>query len=147
MLYQINEETKHKVKQFYITVHEDRYQMHLTATKCGVDWNVVLLSGEGHHVGAVALGVPGYIDNDRARPTVSVSSLCINGHRDDELARLIATELAQKLEATVVVTVGLHGRKDTAEEMGSLCNTAMICCRKFIEQVSITDWGMKRRDI
>ncbi len=147
MLYQINEETKHKVKQFYITVHEDRHQVHLTATKCGLDWNIVLLSGKGHHVGAVALGVPGYIDNNRNCPTVSVSSLCINGHRDDELARLIAAELGQKLEATVVVTVGLHKEQDTTEEISYLCNIAMICCRKFVEQVNLTDWGMKRRDI
>ena len=141
MLYQIQEETKHELKQFHILVHEDRFQVHLTAMQCGKDWNVLLIGGEKHHVGAIALGVPGYIDEDRSRPTVSVSSLCVTGHKDDELARMAAEELVKNLAARVVVVVGIHLDKATPKEISSICNAAMTCCKKLEEQIDLTKVG------
>lgn len=139
MLYQINEGPQHSLKQYSITVHEDRYQVHLIAIRCGRDWNVVISGGDSHHVGASVLGIPAFIGGDADRPTVSVSSLCVPGHKDDELARLVACELAQYFSATVSVTVGLHIDKASAEDISRLCKAAMLCSKRLEEQVKMTD--------
>ncbi len=139
MLYQINEGSQHSLKQYSITVHEDRYQVHLVAIRCGRDWNVVISGGDGPHVGAVALGMPAYIDGDGDRPTVTLSSLCVPGHKDDELARLVACELARHFRAAVSVTVGLHIDKASAEDISRLCKVAMLCSKRLEEQVKMTD--------
>lgn len=141
MLYQINEETQRSLKQYVITIHEGRYEVHLMAVRCGVDWNVIITGGDRHHVGALALGVPAYIEGDRNRPTVSVSSLCVPGHKDDELARLAVCELVQHFSTAVSVSVGIHMDKASGEDISWFCKAALLCCRKLEEQVEMTDCG------
>ncbi len=139
MLYQINEKTQHSLKQYTITIHEDKYQVHLIATRCGRDWNVILAGGDSHHVGAAVLGIPAYIDGDRNRPTVTLSSMCVPGHKDDELAQLVACELVRHFSATVSVSVGIHMDQASAEDIRWFSKAALLCSRRLEEQVKMTD--------
>ena len=69
---------------------------------------VNLLGGSGPHIGAVAVAIP---RPSLARPgkrSATTSVFALVGHKDDELARFVATELARALGITVVVTAGVH---------------------------------------
>jgi gallate decarboxylase subunit D len=70
--------------------------------------SVNLLGGEAPHVGAVAVAIP---RASRARPaqrSATTSVLALVGHKDDELARSMASALARRLAVTAVVTAGVH---------------------------------------
>jgi hypothetical protein len=69
---------------------------------------VTLVGGERPHVGAVAIGIPrpSLARPDRRSATTSV--LTVTGHKDDELARPLAHELARRLGQTAVVVAGVH---------------------------------------
>jgi len=84
---------------------------------CGPDISVCFGGGEAHHIGAVALGIPRPSLADSSMPSASASVLCVTGHKEDQLARAAALELATLFACRVNVTVGLHVDGATAEDI------------------------------
>ncbi len=86
--------------------------------------SVNLLGGDDPHIGAVAVAIP---RASRARPgqrsaTTSVHALV--GHKDDELARSMASDLARQLAITVVVTAGVHLRRARPSDIAVVVRNA-----------------------
>lgn len=96
------------------------YALTAVVTRCGEDMVVTIGGGTAPHVGAVALGLPRLSLKQDGSYSASVSVFCVPEHKDDELARLAALELASGLRTRVVVTVGLHVDVATREELGAL---------------------------
>ena len=69
---------------------------------------VNLLGGSEPHIGAVAVAIPRPSLARPGRRSATTSVLALVGHKDDELARFVATQLARALGVTVVVTAGVH---------------------------------------
>jgi gallate decarboxylase subunit D len=70
--------------------------------------SVNLLGGDAPHVGAVAVAIPRASHARPARRSATTSVLALVGHKDDELARSMASALARRLAVTAVVTAGVH---------------------------------------
>ena len=70
--------------------------------------SVNLLGGEVPHIGAVAVGIPRSSLARSARQSASTSVFALVGHKEDEMARSMATELARRLGITSVVVAGVH---------------------------------------
>lgn len=87
---------------------------------CGPDITVCCGGGEAHHIGAVALAVPRPSLADNSLPSASASVLCVTGHKEDELVRASALELATLFGCRVNVTGGLHINGATAEDIHTL---------------------------
>lgn len=75
---------------------------------CGADICVCFGGGAAPHIGAVALGIPRPSLADGSLLSASASVLCVTGHKEDELARAAALQLATRFGCRVNVTVGLH---------------------------------------
>lgn len=74
----------------------------------GEDLVVVVGGGERPHVGCVVLAVP-YPSKDRpGRWSASCSVLTIPPHKEETIARGIASRLAGELGRVAVVTAGVH---------------------------------------
>ncbi len=72
---------------------------------------VNLVGGEVPHIGAVAVSIPrSSLANSRQR-SATTSVFTILGHKEDELARPVAAELARTLDRTTVVVAGVHLRR------------------------------------
>lgn len=84
---------------------------------CGPDISVCVGGGEAHHIGAVALSIPRPSLADSSAPSASASVLCVTGHKEDEIARAAALDLATAFGCRVNVTVGLHVDDATAEDI------------------------------
>lgn len=84
---------------------------------CGPDISVCFGGGEAHHIGAVALSIPRPSLADSSMPSASASVLCVTGHKEDQLARAAALELATLFGCRVNVTVGLHVDGATADDI------------------------------
>ncbi len=74
----------------------------------GKDTSVALQSGEAGHIGAVAVSQarPSLSDDGSCSATTSVIALL--GHKEDELARAVASRLARALGGVVSVACGVH---------------------------------------
>ncbi|WP_338824511.1 hypothetical protein MHOCP_01050 [Moorella humiferrea] len=78
-----------------------------------------LMGGTKYHVGAVALGLPRpSLKGDKTSATTSV--LAVLGHKDDELARPAAAQMAARLQMPAVVVAGVHIDKAAPAELALL---------------------------
>jgi len=94
-----------------------RHRVEAVIAFCGPDISVSFGGGESPHIGAVALGIPRQSLADASKPSASASVLCVTGHKEDELARSAALELATLFACRVTVTAGLHIDDATAEDI------------------------------
>ncbi len=100
-----------------ITLNENtKYELTLVAQWCGKDLNVSIFGGDTPHIGAVALAIAnieGY--NRKYSPTINV--LTVIDHKDDEIARFAAKDLAIYFNCQVVVTAGVHIDDATKDDL------------------------------
>lgn len=94
--------------------HEGRLALCLRLVAQGADLHAFLLGGEDH-VGAVALAAPGEAPCVCERP----------GHREGELAGLVARRLSQGLGCAVSVSSGIHFAAISRAEISAVENMAM----------------------
>jgi len=103
-----------------LTATRGRLTLRMTCVGLGRDWSVTLSGGDRAHLGAVALA--------QARPSLeagggtsaTTSVLALLGHKEDDLARTLAAELAAKLDAVVCVGCGIHLDGITGEELAAV---------------------------
>lgn len=108
------------MKTLTVSAGEHPYAVEAIAVFCGPDLAVSFIGGDGPHIGAVALGIPRPSLADASAPSASASVLCVTAHKEDELARNAALELATAVGCRVNVTVGLHVNSATGEQIRQL---------------------------
>jgi gallate decarboxylase subunit D len=89
--------------------------------------SIDLLGGDRPHVGAVAIGIPRPSLAARGRRSATTSVFAVVGHKEDELARAMATELARRLDAIVVVVAGVHLERARPVDLAQVMRNAQAC--------------------
>lgn len=112
---------------FQIESGKGRYQVQLVAFLCGKDLSVTITGGETPHIGAVCLA-----QFERERVSATVSTICVYGHRDDQLAMMCAKNISSKLKCTVTVSVGIHIDNAASGEIKLLTQNCMDCVEKLL---------------
>jgi hypothetical protein len=93
-----------------ITVEDPDSGRSMTAwfTMVGRDLVVAVGGGERPHVGCVVVATPNAGVGNSATRSASCSVLTIPPHKEEPIARGIATRLAERLGTVAVVTAGVH---------------------------------------
>jgi len=104
---------------------EGRCHISLILIDTGNGLNGLLTGGEKPHVGGVVLALP--------RPSLSgkgwsadVYITPVSGHKDVDVAKTVAEQLARELRCPVVVTAGIHSDQLCPEELSEIishCDT------------------------
>jgi hypothetical protein len=81
-----------------LTETAGRLTIHLRAERVGADWSIAIFGGDRPHIGAVAL----------ADPSGQCQVICMPNHREGDIAKHFAANLAGSLGATVCVSCGIH---------------------------------------
>ncbi len=96
---------------------------------------VNLVGGEVPHIGAVAVSIPRpSLANPRQR-SATTSVITVVGHKEDELARPIAAELARTLDRTTVVVAGVHIRGASPADLARIFENAGRAVEVIIAKV------------
>ena len=93
---------------------------------------VHLMGGTKPHVGAVALGIPRLSLKGRGR-SATTSVLTVLNHKDDELARPAAADLAAGYNCPVVVIAGVHIDDARPEELALIQTNACRAVRGVLK--------------
>ena len=96
---------------------------------------VTLVGGDVPHVGAVAVSIPRPSLRNARRRSATTSVLAIPGHKEDELARPIAAELARALGRTTVVVAGIHIKRARQEDIERVVGNAGRALEAIIARV------------
>ena len=112
------------------------HRVEVAAFSCGKDIVVVIEGGTRYHVGAVALAVPRPSIADPGKVSASASVLCVTGHKEDELARNIALQMASFLNCTVTVIAGIHINEANAQNISELTANCTYAIKKLMDKIS-----------
>jgi hypothetical protein len=100
---------------------EGKHMLDATVLFCGADLALIIGGGSKPHIGACALAVPRpSLDNKAGGVSSSASVICVSGHKEDQLAREAAVELAAAYNCVVAVSIGMHVDNATIEDISQL---------------------------
>lgn len=108
------------MKEDVLTLDDGDFSLWAHAQQCGKDWSITIGGGTRSHIGAVAIGLPRPSLTDTEITSASVSSFCVPGHKDDEVARDAAYQLSSVLDCCVSVACGIHVDDASSEDVERL---------------------------
>jgi hypothetical protein len=98
------------------------YRIVAVVVLCGEDVTIVAGGGSRPHIGAVATAISLPSLKDPGRLTTTASVMSVPGHKEDQVVRAAALQLAKTLETTVTVSAGLHVDNATPADIEQLVN-------------------------
>jgi hypothetical protein len=101
----------------------------------GEDLVVAVGGGERPHVGVLVLAQPVPSKKDPGRLSVSCSVVTIPPHKEEPIARGIATHLAKTLGRITVVTAGVHDDNIDADGIQTYLRLGEDLAEKLAEQL------------
>jgi len=104
--------------------------------------SVNLVGGTVPHIGAVAIGLPRPSLARPERRSATTSVFALVGHKDDEMARFVATELARHLGIAVVVTAGVHHPRARSSDIAAVMRNAGDAVKTILADAAL---GRRRR--
>ena len=107
--------------------------------------SVNCLGGEVPHIGAVAISIPRASLARPGRRSATTSVFALTGHKDDELARSMASELARRLGVTAVVVAGVHVARATRSDIAAVLRNADEAVRAIVASAVPTRSHGRRR--
>lgn len=124
------------IGHFNVKVGEPPHLVEAEVVVAGDDLNLYIGGGQRYHIGAVALAVPRKSLASDAN-SASVSVLCVVGHKEDEIARQAALELAASSGCNVNVAVGMHIDQATQADIQVLFENFQKVLSKIKENLSL----------
>jgi len=94
--------------EFTLKTDEGEYDLEASVRLIGQDLLVAIWGGEKPHIGAVSVAKPRPSLKDPKVTSATASVICLEAHKEDELAKAVSEVLASILNTQVVVTAGIH---------------------------------------
>ena len=112
-----------------------KHSIEAVALLCGGDLSVTICGGETWHIGAAALAAPRPSLKDPEEVSASASVICLVGHKEDEVARHAALELATTFSCNVNVAVGIHVDNATKADLAQLWENYKVALNLLKEKL------------
>lgn len=119
------------LKKINVNEGNGKYSIILDVTLTSDGMAVQLFGGEKPHVGAMVLSVPRASLADKKQLSCNSIVVPLLGHKDDEVAKPIAEQLACYYGQPVSVTAGIHIDNATPGDIEIL----RVNCRKAVEKL------------
>ena len=100
-------------------------------TRVGEDYHLLLTGGTKPHIGCTVLAVPRPSLSGNGKRSSTSSVINLPGHKDEQICRYLAEQLAAQKNAVVVCTGGFHMDNLNRKQIGQIVEAAEKMCRKF----------------
>ena len=98
------------LKPVLVQTQSGAYDLTASVASIGHDLLVAIWGGKPH-IGAVALAQARKSGKDPEKESATSSVLCILGHKEDYVVKVVSERLASLANCSVVVTAGMHWDK------------------------------------
>lgn len=88
----------------------------------GQDYIILLEGGDSPHIGCAVMAVPRPSLTGDGSMGSTASVLNLTGHKDEEVCRYLAEQVAKKKGAVTVCTGGIHVENITSEQITEIMN-------------------------
>jgi hypothetical protein len=124
---------------FWVEDPESGRRIGATVTAVGDDLVVAVGGGERPHVGCVVLAQPAPSNVRAGAWSVSCSVLTIPPHKEEPIARGVATRIAEVFGRVTVVTAGVHDDHLDAEGIAVYLRLGEELAEKIVTHLSSPD--------
>jgi gallate decarboxylase subunit D len=107
-----------------LTRERGRVALRLVCVPMGRDLAVTLDGGDRSHIGAVAVSQPRPSHGEGGGLSATTSVITLPGHKEDDLARAMASRLAAGLDAVVCAACGIHLDRIRPDELKDVLELA-----------------------
>jgi len=117
-----------------VTCGEGRLGVHIQAILTADGLAVFLTGGEKPHIGGVVMSVPWssqLVSGRRPQTWVTPRS----GHRDTDVATLVAEHLCKEIGCCTAVIAGIHIDNATSQEIDILVQNSLEAAQQLIEKI------------
>lgn len=121
--------------EFSLKTNEESFNLEAAVRLIGQDLLVSVWGGEKPHIGAVSIAQPRPSLSNKDQTSASTSVYCFLNHKEDELAKTIATELARSLNRNVVVTAGIHWDDITSQGVSKVIKNSALLTKLIIDRI------------
>jgi hypothetical protein len=118
-------------------VGEGRMQIKLRATITSDGLVVQIFGGDRTHIGALALSLPAPSLNDPGLISCSTTVVPITGHKDDEVAKPVAEDIARSWGSPVLTVVGIHVDRASKRDIDILKNNCKLAAAELINDLRL----------
>lgn len=112
--------------EFMLKTDEGEYDLEASVRLIGQDLLVAIWGGEKPHIGAVSVAKPRPSLKDPKVTSATASVICLEAHKEDELAKAVSEVLASVLNTQVVVTAGIHWNNISEEGIQKVIRNSEI---------------------
>jgi hypothetical protein len=115
---------------------ESERRIEASVNVVGKDLVIAVGGGERPHVGCVVLAQPGQLRAHPEKWSASCSVLTIPPHKEEPMARGIATRIAETLGRVTVVTAGVHEDNLDADGIAVYLRLGEELAEKLVEHLT-----------
>lgn len=109
----------------------------------GEDICLILTGGDRPHIGAVAVAQVRASLESEEKLSSSVSNITILGHKEDEIARKMASIAAVTAHSNAAVCCGIHSDNMTQGEIG----TILDACHELLKEAMEYILNLKKKEV
>lgn len=124
------------VEQKHFTTGEGKYRVELLVSVTGDGLVVQLFGGESAHVGAAAISLPRPSLRDPAVVSCNTIVVPLLGHKDDEIAKPVAEQIAVVCGKPVLVVAGMHVDNAGPEDIEALVKNSHEAARMLTDSIT-----------
>jgi hypothetical protein len=121
--------------EFTLKTDEGEYDLEASVRLIGQDLLVAIWGGEKPHIGAVSVAKPRPSLKDPKVTSATASVICLEAHKEDELAKAVSEVLASVLNTQVVVTAGIHWDNISEEGIQKVIRNSEILVDLIMDKV------------
>ena len=126
-------ETPMDIPPIALTANRGRIELRMVCISLGKDLCITLSGGDREHIGAVALSQPRASLETEGGTSATTSILTLCGHKEDLLARDIASQVAARTGAVTCVACGIHVDQIRPEELADIQEMAGELTRNLLQ--------------
>ena len=123
--------------QLKVSEGKGKYKVDLFALKTFEGLIILATGGEKPHVGAVAIAIPRPSLKNPKRTSVTTSTFTLVGHKDDEIAKIVAEAIAKEFNEVTVVVAGIHIEKAQEKDINQLVANTKKAVKNLIHELPI----------
>ena len=111
---------------------EGRISIQFTVVAMGQDLCIAVSGGDRPHLGALALAQCRPSLADPAQVSASVSVLTLLGHKEDQLASVLANQISKLLGTNVAVLCGIHIDDISSADFATVQRMTEQWCQEYL---------------
>lgn len=118
-----------------VSAGSDKFEISAKVIEMGDDCLVAVWGGTRPHIGAVGMAQVRPSLRDPDKPSATSSVFTFVGHKEDMVAKMLAEELARRLERNTVVAAGIHWDNLSQDDIDVISRLGQAILEKILEKV------------